>query len=121
MCGPMQGAIVGAILFEGWATEPDAARALAASGEIAFEPCHHHGAVGPMAGVISPSMPVWIVRDAASGHRAFCNLNEGLGKVLRFGANGTEVIDRLRWMAGDARARARGGARGDRAASSSSR
>ncbi len=101
MCGPMQGAIVGAILFEGWATGHEAARALAASGKIAYEPCHHHDAVGPMAGVISPSMRVWVVRDSANGHRTFCNLNEGLGKALRFGANGSDVVERLRWMAGE--------------------
>jgi len=99
MCGPMQGAIVGAIVFEGWADDVAEAHRLAGSGRIRFEPCHHHGAVGPMAGIISPSMPVWIVRDAVHGHRAFCNLNEGLGKVLRFGANGPDVIGRLRWMA----------------------
>jgi hypothetical protein len=99
MCGPMQGAIVGAILFEGWADDVDAATRLAASGKIKFAPCHHFGAVGPMAGIISPSMPVWIVRDAQHGHRTFCNLNEGLGKVLRFGANSPEVIGRLKWMA----------------------
>jgi hypothetical protein len=101
MCGPMQGAIVGAILYEGWASDPEAARALAASGKIALEPCHHHAAVGPMAGVTSPSMPVWIVRDTAHGHRVYCQFNEGLGKALRFGANGKDVIDRLRWMARD--------------------
>ena len=99
MCGPMQGAIIGAILFEGWAADHERARALAASGGVAFAPCHHHDAVGPMAGIISPMMPVWSVRDATGGHRAFCNLNEGLGKVLRFGANSGEVLDRLNWMA----------------------
>jgi hypothetical protein len=99
MCGPMQGAIIGAILFEGWASDIEKARALAESGSIPFEPCHHHGAVGPMAGVISPSMPVWIVREAGSGRLSFSNLNEGLGKVLRFGANSAAVVDRLRWMA----------------------
>ena len=100
MCGPVQGAIIGAILYEGWARDADGAEAMAAGGEIAFAPCHHHGAVGPMAGVISPSMPVWIVADREHGNRAYSNLNEGLGKVLRFGANGPEVIERLRWMAG---------------------
>jgi hypothetical protein len=100
MCGPMQGAIIGAILYEGWAREADAALALIDRGEVEFAPCHHHGAVGPMAGVISPSMPVWIVVDREHGNRAYSNLNEGLGKVLRFGANGPEVIERLRWMAG---------------------
>ena len=100
MCGPMQGAIIGAILFEGWAPDAQRARALAASGRIRFAPCHHHDAVGPMAGIISPSMPVWIVRNTARGNRAFSNLNEGLGKVLRFGANSPEVLDRLKWMQG---------------------
>ena len=51
-----------------------------------------------MAGIISPSMPVWVVENTAAGNRAFCNLNEGLGKVLRFGANSPEVLDRLRWL-----------------------
>ncbi len=99
MCGPMKGAIIGAIVFEGWAPDVERARALAESGSVRFEPCHHHGAVGPMAGIISPSMPVWIVRELASGRLSFSNLNEGLGKVLRFGANSTAVIDRLKWMA----------------------
>ena len=98
MCGPMQGAIIGAILYEAWTDDPAKARSMAQSGEIAFAPCHHHAAVGPMAGIISPSMPVWIVRNAAHGNRAFSNLNEGLGKVLRFGANGPEVLARLKWM-----------------------
>ena len=98
MCGPMQGAIVGAILYEGWETDAGRARSLAASGKIRFAPCHHHDAVGPMAGIISPSMPVLIVRNTARGNIAYSNLNEGLGKVLRFGANGPEAINRLEWM-----------------------
>jgi hypothetical protein len=99
MCGPMLGALAGAARFEGWAASADEALAQLQHGEIAVEPCHHHAAVGPMAGVISPSMPVWVVEDVASGRRAFSNLNEGLGKVLRFGAHGPEVLERLRWMA----------------------
>jgi hypothetical protein len=98
MCGPQQGAIIGAILYEGWANTLKAAEALAASGAVALEPCHSHGAVGPMAGIISPSMPVWVVENTAAGNQAFCNLNEGLGKVLRFGANSPEVLNRLRWL-----------------------
>ena len=98
MCGPMQGAILGAIVLEGWAGDLAAARGLAESGGVAFAPNHQRQAVGPMAGVISPSMPVWIVRDRSHGNRAFCNLNEGLGKVLRLGAYGPEVLERLRWM-----------------------
>jgi hypothetical protein len=98
MCGPMRGAIIGAILYEGWADDAKRAQTMAESGDIAFEPCHHHAAVGPMAGILSPSMPVWMVENAAHGNRAFSTLNEGLGKVLRFGANSPEVIARLKWM-----------------------
>jgi hypothetical protein len=98
MCGPMQGALIGAMLYEGWAGDAQAARRLAETGAIAFAPAHHHAAVGPMAGVISPSMPVWVVENAAGGNRAYSNLNEGLGKVLRFGANSPGVIARLQWM-----------------------
>ena len=98
MCGPMQGAIIGAILYEGWAKNPADAWALASGGEVVLEPCHHHAAVGPMAGAISPSMPVWMVVDATHGNQAFSNFNEGIGRVLRFGANSPEVIDRLKWI-----------------------
>ena len=96
--GPMRGALVGACLFEGWAsTVEDAERVLAAGG-IALDPCHHHRAVGPMAGVTSPSMWLWCLADPVGGGRAWCNLNEGLGKVLRMGAFDEEVQTRLGWM-----------------------
>jgi uncharacterized protein DUF1116 len=98
MCGPMRGAIIGAILLEGWASTFDEARELAGEGAVRFVPCHHVGAVGPMAGVVSPSMPVVVVRNAAGDNLAFANLNEGLGKVLRFGAYDASVLDRLQWM-----------------------
>jgi hypothetical protein len=98
MGGAMRGAVIGAILLEGWAKDADAARAMAERGEVAFDPCHHHAAVGPMAGIISPSMAVWMLRNPVHGNRAFSNLNEGLGKVLRYGANGPEVLEKLRWM-----------------------
>lgn len=98
MCGPMKGAIAGALIYEGLAENEEAADALAASGAITFSPCHEHHAVGPMAGIISPSMPVHIVENTEGGNRAFATVNEGLGKVLRFGANGEEVIDRLKYI-----------------------
>jgi hypothetical protein len=97
----MRGGILGAIVLEGWADSIDAAMRLVESGSVALEPCHHHGAVGPMAGIISPSMPVWVVENATGGNRAYSNFNEGLGKVLRFGANDRGVIDRLRFIASD--------------------
>jgi hypothetical protein len=98
MCGPMRGAVVGAILLEGWARTPESAEEKAASGEIKFSPAHHFDAVGPMAGVISPSMPVYVVEDAGGGIRAFSTINEGLGKALRFGAYDEAVLRRLEWM-----------------------
>ncbi|MGI9379855.1 MAG: DUF1116 domain-containing protein, partial [Methyloligellaceae bacterium] len=98
MCGPMKGAILGATVYEGWAQNLIEAEQLAASGAIIFDSCHHHNAVGPMAGVISPSMPVWKVTNSEHGNNAYCTLNEGLGKVLRFGANSDDVLDRLKWM-----------------------
>jgi hypothetical protein len=101
MCGPQRGAVTGAIRYEGWADDTPAAERLAGDGSVSLAPCHEHGAVGPMAGVISPSMPVWVVQNAAAGNKAFCNLNEGLGKVLRFGANSPDVLDRLRWLGGE--------------------
>ncbi|ADG88945.1 hypothetical protein TBS_12360 [Thermobispora bispora] len=97
--GPMRGALIGAMLFEGLAATPEEAEAALASGKgITLDSCHHHRAVGPMAGVVSPSMWMFEVVDAEHGGTAYCSLNEGLGKVLRYGAYGPEVIERLRWM-----------------------
>ncbi|BCN26760.1 DUF1116 domain-containing protein [Vibrio alfacsensis] len=100
MCGPVQGAILGAIIYEKWAKTVEQAQVMIDCGEVQFEPCHHYDAVGPMAGIISRSMPVWVVENqTASGvQRVFSNFNEGLGKVLRFGANNSDVIERLEWM-----------------------
>jgi hypothetical protein len=96
--GPMRGALIAACLFEEWATDVEDAERILAAGEIALDPCHHHRTVGPMAGVTSPSMWMWCLKDPVNGGEAFCNLNEGLGKVLRMGAFNDEVITRLRWM-----------------------
>ena len=98
MSGPLKGAIIGAMLYEGWASTPEEAEKMASKGEIEFDPCHHHHTVGPMAGVISPSMPVFIVENKTFNNKAYVTQNEGLGKVLRYGAYSQEVIDRLRWM-----------------------
>jgi Protein of unknown function (DUF1116) len=98
MSGPLRGAIIGAALYEELADSPEEALTKAEGGEFNFVPCHDRGAVGPMAGVVSPSMPMWIVTNDAAGNRAFCTLNEGLGKVLRYGAYDEAVIYRLRWM-----------------------
>lgn len=98
MSGPQKGAVIGGLIYERLASNEDEARALAASGEISFDSCHHHNTVGPMAGIVTYSMPVWIVENKTYGNYAYCTFNEGLGKVLRMGAFSEEVINRLNWM-----------------------
>ncbi len=98
MCGPMRGAVMGAAVYEGWAETYEEAAELAAAGEFEFDPCHHHHAVGPMAGIISPSMPVFEVRNETFGNVTYATQNEGLGKVLRYGAYGDGVLAHLKWM-----------------------
>jgi len=98
MCGPQRGAVMGALVYEGLAQdEPEAVRVVEEGG-VSFAPCHHYHAVGPMAGVISASMPVFVIRNAAAGNSAYATQNEGLGRVLRYGAYGPDVYERLRWM-----------------------
>lgn len=99
MCGPMRGAVMGALMFEELAATPEEAAALAASGKITFSPCHEHNAVGPMAGVVSPNMVVQVFKNKTHGNYAYCPVPEGMGgKVMRYGAYGPEVIARLKWM-----------------------
>lgn len=113
MCGPQRGAAIGACLLESWAADAAAAEAMLAADAVRLQPCHDHGCVGPMAGVISPSMSLWVVEDAANGSRteaitastvrttaAYAPLNEGLGAALRFGAHGAGVLERLRQLNG---------------------
>jgi hypothetical protein len=96
--GPMRGAITGALIFEGKAKDMKGAQKLVESGQIELEPCHHHQAVGPMAGVTCPSMSVYILENKTHGNTSYSNLNEGYGKVLRYGAYSEEVIKKLGWM-----------------------
>lgn len=98
MTGPMQGACIGACLFEGWAQNEEQALALLTTGKVEFIPCHSVHAVGPMGGITSANMPVVMVENITHGNRAYCNLNEGIGKVMRFGAYGQEVLNRHHWM-----------------------
>ncbi len=100
MSGPLRGAVIGALLFEGLAKDEKGAVGMIEAGEVEFAPCHHHGAVGPMAGVISASMEVYVIDNPTHGNQAYSNLNEGYGKVLRYGAYSEEVLDKLRWMNG---------------------
>jgi hypothetical protein len=96
--GPIRGAIAGAMMYEGLADSFEEADRIAAEGGISLAPCHSRGAVGPMAGVVSASMPVSVLEDSENGRRAYCTLNEGLGKVLRYGAYSPPVIARLQWL-----------------------
>jgi hypothetical protein len=98
MCGPTRGAIMGAAVYEGWAETYEEAAEMAAAGEFEFDPCHHHHTVGPMAGIASPSMPVFIVKNETFGNVTYATQNEGLGRVLRYGAYGDDVLERLKWM-----------------------
>jgi hypothetical protein len=100
MSGPLRGAIVGAALLEGLAEDPDDAMRRAQAGEFEFAPGHERGALGPMVGVISSSMPVWVVENDTHGNRAHCTFSDGPGGAFRFGAYGPEVIGRLRWLRG---------------------
>ncbi len=102
MCEPMRAAVLCAIRYEGWAANDDAAAALVDTGEVRLAPCHHWHAVGPMTGIITGSMPVFVVENRTYGNRAHATINEGLGKVLRFGANDPSVVARLRWLATEA-------------------
>lgn len=94
----VQGSCVGAVLFEEWANNEADARKLLESGEVKFIPCHHVNAVGPMGGITTANMPVFVVQNETDGNFAYCTMNEGIGKVLRFGAYSEEVVNRLRWM-----------------------
>lgn len=102
MCPPLRGAVVGALRYEGWAASEEAAAALVERGEVRFEPCHDRGAVGPMTGLVTRSMPVFVVENRAFGNRAFATINEGLGRVLRFGASDEPVLARLAWLRDEA-------------------
>ncbi|MFQ0992114.1 YlbE family protein [Gilliamella apicola] len=98
MTGPMQGACIGACLFENWVQDEKHALDLLANGKVEFIPCHSVNAVGPMGGITSANMPMLVVENITHGNRAYCNLNEGIGKVMRFGAYGEEVLERHHWM-----------------------
>jgi Protein of unknown function (DUF1116) len=98
----VQAAVLCSIRYEGWAASDAAARDLVVRGDVQLGPCHHAGAAGPMTGIVTPSMPVFVVENRLTGSRACATLNEGLGRVLRFGANDEPVIERLRWLAAEA-------------------
>jgi hypothetical protein len=98
MCGPMRGSIIGACIFEGWADTPEEVEAIARGGKLKFDSSHHHHAIGPMSGIITPSMEVSVVKNDAHDIETYATLYMGIGKVLRHGAYDDEVMEKLRWM-----------------------
>jgi len=100
MCEPVKAAILGAIVYEDLAGDLAEAEQMVHREEVSFSSTHNHNAVAPMAGVVSASMPVFVVKNETYGNYSYSNMNEGVGQVktLRFGANSEEVITRLRWM-----------------------
>jgi uncharacterized protein DUF1116 len=101
-CATMQSAVLCAIRYERWAPDDGAALDLVSRGQVRIATCHQAGAAGPMTGMVTASMPVFIVENRREGNRAFATINEGLGRVLRFGANDAGVIERLDWLAAEA-------------------
>jgi len=101
MPGTTRGAVIGAILFEGLAITPEEALAVIERGEVNFSPCHEHCCVGPMTGVLTASMAVNVIYNETYDNYAYCSINEGLGKVLRMGANSPDVIEKLKWISTD--------------------
>ncbi len=98
MCGPMRGAAAGIAVFEGWARDLAEAESMARAGAFQFHPNHDFDAVGPMTGMTTASQPLLVVENRAFGNKAFCTINEGLGKVMRFGGNDGDVLARLAWL-----------------------
>lgn len=98
MSGPMKGAVYAALIYEGLAQDAQEADSLAASGKVSFKPCHEVGMVGPMTGITSYSMPLYVVKNGAYGNLAYSTINEGMGNVIRFGAYEQETVERLRWI-----------------------
>jgi hypothetical protein len=98
MCGPQKRAVLGAIRFEGWAGHDQAAEVLVKNGEVTLSPNHRYGAVGTMTGIISPSMPVLVVRNETFGNDSYATFNEGRGNTLWFGVADEGTLTRLRWL-----------------------
>jgi len=98
MCGPMRAGIMVALKYEGLARTDEEAVELVETGKIQFKPCNDQNIVGPMTGITSYSMPLYVVENKTYGNFSYSTINEGMGKVLRFGANSPEVVNRLRWI-----------------------
>jgi Protein of unknown function (DUF1116) len=97
-CDPQRRGLVAACLLEGWAGDRDGAERLLRDGEVVLRSGNEHGHVGPMTGVCSPSMGVWVVEDERSGARAFSTLNEGPGRTFWLGVGDDEAVECQRFL-----------------------
>lgn len=98
MCAPMKEAVNAALIYEGLAANRDEAISVALSGKVKYYTCHEKGAVGPMTGVTTYSMPLLVVENTTHGNFAYSTINEGAGDVIRFGACTERTIERLHWI-----------------------
>lgn len=98
MCGPMRAGVMVALKYENLALNDDEAVKIVESGKINFKPCNDQNIVGPMTGITTYSMPLYVVENKTYGNFSYSTINEGMGKVLRFGANSSEVVTRLKWI-----------------------
>lgn len=95
--GPMRGALIAGLMFEKEAHSVEQAEQIIDQGGLSISSCNDAGGAGPVAGVVTPTMPV-VVAETSTGSLAFSPLNEGRGRVLRFGATDSATIERLSWM-----------------------
>ncbi len=93
MSGAQRGSVIGIVRYEGWASSAEEAEQLVATGGIRLEPNHHHHAVGPMAGTITRSLPVFVVEERTTGGRAYCRVVE---PRQQFGDHSDEALGILR-------------------------
>ena len=96
MSGPLRGAIVGTMIFEELAENWEDAIKLIESRQIEFSPSDDHSSVGPMAGVISPSMPVLIVKNQTFGNTNFGRFVEN---KVQYGVFSKDAVQVLRFWA----------------------
>lgn len=97
-CDPLRRSMRAAALAEGWADTPETAGALLAGGEVALESANDHGMVVPMATVVGPGQPAYVIEDAEGGTTAYAPVSQGPGEVAWFGMETPAAVARLRFL-----------------------
>lgn len=92
---PLRRSMRAAVVAEGWAADVAAADRLLAAGDVTLSPANESGVVVPMATVMGPTTPVWVVENEAGGTRAYAPLGQGSGDVAWFGKDSPGAVDRL--------------------------